>query len=305
MPKSGDIVRALFVGGPWDGRREDVRHSERIIVPVLDGPAVSHAPLAALLFKQVVYRPMLFGGRAQQFCIYAEESLSADDVMGMLVVHNYQSDWEYVALLAGVLAEPAEDAPRLVLADFLQEQGEEARAEFIRVQCELANPQEILIPFDETGMYLDLSRTTGTTQERACWLRARERELIDQCGYGWCDGLLGADWKTQGHAKGPNPRAVVTFRHRDNLECTSSFTFDFVRGFVAELTCTAADFLAHGDAITATHPIERVAITRLTFGTYDDLRIPGGRWDVRDRADTEAYLKGMWPGITFTVRPAE
>src|SRR5436309_3487752 len=36
---------------------------------------------------------------------------------------------------------PADDAPRLVLADWLEENGDEAdraRAEFIRIQCELA-----------------------------------------------------------------------------------------------------------------------------------------------------------------------
>ncbi len=45
------------------------------------------------------------------------------------------------ALLATVLADPAADTPRLVYADFLEESGQAeagARAEFIRIQCELA-----------------------------------------------------------------------------------------------------------------------------------------------------------------------
>jgi uncharacterized protein (TIGR02996 family) len=41
-------------------------------------------------------------------------------------------------LLAAVRAEPDDDTPRLVLADWLDEHGDCARAEFIRVQCELA-----------------------------------------------------------------------------------------------------------------------------------------------------------------------
>lgn len=41
------------------------------------------------------------------------------------------------ALLAAVLAAPADDLPRLVVADWLEEHGEPERAEFIRVQCEL------------------------------------------------------------------------------------------------------------------------------------------------------------------------
>src|SRR5947209_4774126 len=42
------------------------------------------------------------------------------------------------ALLKAVCDNPDEDTPRLVFADWLQEHGEEDRAEFIRVQCEAA-----------------------------------------------------------------------------------------------------------------------------------------------------------------------
>jgi uncharacterized protein (TIGR02996 family) len=42
------------------------------------------------------------------------------------------------ALLAAIRAAPADDAPRLVYADWLDEHGRPERAEFIRVQCELA-----------------------------------------------------------------------------------------------------------------------------------------------------------------------
>ena len=42
------------------------------------------------------------------------------------------------ALLAGIAARPADDLPRLVFADWLDDAGDADRAEFIRVQCELA-----------------------------------------------------------------------------------------------------------------------------------------------------------------------
>jgi uncharacterized protein (TIGR02996 family) len=41
-----------------------------------------------------------------------------------------------LALLAGIAAEPDEDAPRLVYADYLDEHGDHDRAELIRAQCE-------------------------------------------------------------------------------------------------------------------------------------------------------------------------
>jgi uncharacterized protein (TIGR02996 family) len=45
---------------------------------------------------------------------------------------------DHHAFLQAILANPDEDAPRLIYADWLEEQGDTDRAEFIRVQCELA-----------------------------------------------------------------------------------------------------------------------------------------------------------------------
>src|SRR5438270_6972316 len=42
------------------------------------------------------------------------------------------------SFLAAVQADPEDDAPRLVYADWLQDNGDPDRAEFIRVQVELA-----------------------------------------------------------------------------------------------------------------------------------------------------------------------
>jgi uncharacterized protein (TIGR02996 family) len=41
------------------------------------------------------------------------------------------------AFLRDICANPEDDTPRLIYADWLDERGEEARAEFIRVQCEM------------------------------------------------------------------------------------------------------------------------------------------------------------------------
>jgi uncharacterized protein (TIGR02996 family) len=43
------------------------------------------------------------------------------------------------ALLAAIEANPADDLPRLVYADWLEEHGHPIRAEFIRLQCEIAH----------------------------------------------------------------------------------------------------------------------------------------------------------------------
>jgi uncharacterized protein (TIGR02996 family) len=46
------------------------------------------------------------------------------------------------AFLQDILANPDDDAPRLIFADWLEEHGDALRAEFIRVQCELARLAE-------------------------------------------------------------------------------------------------------------------------------------------------------------------
>src|SRR3954452_707004 len=46
------------------------------------------------------------------------------------------------AFLRAILGQPDDDAPRLVYADWLEEHGDADRAEFIRLQCELARLPE-------------------------------------------------------------------------------------------------------------------------------------------------------------------
>src|SRR5687768_5571910 len=54
------------------------------------------------------------------------------------------------ALLAAILANPDDDTPRLVYADWLQENGDDTRAEFIRLQCRnAARHPDQLDPADE------------------------------------------------------------------------------------------------------------------------------------------------------------
>jgi uncharacterized protein (TIGR02996 family) len=73
---------------------------------------------------------------------------------------------DHDALLAGVLAHPDADLPRLVYADFIEENGDATRAEFIRVQCALAG-----------GHFED-------EKEKAA-LELRERYLREKHGPAW------------------------------------------------------------------------------------------------------------------------
>jgi uncharacterized protein (TIGR02996 family) len=63
---------------------------------------------------------------------------------------------DHAPFLHAICARPEDDGPRLIYADWLDENGECERAEFIRVQCELARgrkfvPQDALVEIAESG----------------------------------------------------------------------------------------------------------------------------------------------------------
>src|SRR5207248_690173 len=63
------------------------------------------------------------------------------------------------AFLRAIAANPDDDAPRLIFADWLEENGDPERAEFIRTQCALAS--------------------SNLSEKRRHTLRVRERELLE------------------------------------------------------------------------------------------------------------------------------
>jgi uncharacterized protein (TIGR02996 family) len=75
------------------------------------------------------------------------------------------------AFLTAILADPDDDAPRLIYADWLDEQGRPERAEFIRVQCDLARRPE--------------------GDSRRGELQARERALLAVHEKDWAAPLVG------------------------------------------------------------------------------------------------------------------
>jgi uncharacterized protein (TIGR02996 family) len=130
------------------------------------------------------------------------------------------------ALLRAILDQPKEETPRLVYADWCDENGQPERAEFIRVQVTIAG--------------------WGTTPPADAeeWVR-RERELR------WAHGLKWALPATEVHHSGPTgvgPSAghILGF---------------FSRGFVSHVSCSWPDWRTHADAILAAQPVERVRLT--------------------------------------------
>jgi len=128
------------------------------------------------------------------------------------------------ALLAAILEEPSEDAPRLIYADWLDEHGDSERAEFIRVQCELA--ARFGVPPD--GQPVATGNQDADREEKC--LRMREQQLLGKDFCRWGVRLPG-------------------------------FTSTYSRGFVCSVTCTCSDWLQHGPAIVRQQPVQEVTLS--------------------------------------------
>jgi uncharacterized protein (TIGR02996 family) len=150
-----------------------------------------------------------------------------------------------VALLRAILTNPEEDMPRLVLADWLEENGCPERAEFVRVQVELAR-LEATTELDDRGWPV-YGHGGENGYCEACEpferLRGRKAALL---------GLYYGDWSAQLHQAIGCPQPHV-----------HSFAFDFARGFVAKLTCTAEAWRGYHERLYW-HPAQRVWCGRRT-----------------------------------------
>lgn len=217
-------------------------------------------------------------------------------------------------LMAAVCGDRSDDLPRLVVADWLDDRGECERAEFIRVQCEIAKWNARPMPKD-----------CAMTADKFSQLLFREALLLENHRYGWIDGLLGPGWKTCGLSG-----ALVNFTK--GVARTQPFHCIFQRGFIGEVICQWVDWSYHSAAILAAAPVGLVRLTTelpvdmtrvaAVGADYIDYRLgrfaKSGTWRVTiprdyssapsvdlgvfhyDRAVDE-LLKNHWPGVRFEL----
>lgn len=140
------------------------------------------------------------------------------------------------AIRRSILAGPAENSHRVVYADRLDELGgaaNAARAEFVRLQvAKEADP-------DWHGLLC--------LPERPCGNCRRERELLalaPLAAYRWTPAEF--DWAL---LRDGTFGATFDVRRNEPLELRWSPRCEFRRGFVEHVTCSAADWVAHADAL--------------------------------------------------------
>jgi uncharacterized protein (TIGR02996 family) len=177
------------------------------------------------------------------------------------------------AFLVQILAQPADDNVRLVFADWLTENGQPERGEFIRVQIELVRMSYINTNGEQCPNYEPtiVKELGGLREFSARWvdLRAREQELI-------LAGRNAVEWRGELVALLPNGHS------------------EFRRGFVEYVSCTALDWATHAAAILAAHPVLRVGLT-----TDPNVGDVFHVW--RNMKAGEPWQCERWPGIEFEL----
>ena len=192
---------------------------------------------------------------------------------------------EVAAFMRAIIGRPDDDVPRLVFADYLDERGKAERAEFIRVQCELAR---LKLTCPCRGYYCT-SLTCDWTNDYGS-LRRSERELLTAKGpYLWDESTVNGDYWIPAECY-----RMDSFQARRYEDC-------FRRGFVESITCSWSDWQRHADAIRAATPLQRVRLT--TWPILADLpRVTMGT-DLTGTLDVPATLSINYPGIKFELLP--
>lgn len=147
-------------------------------------------------------------------------------------------------LWAAIIAEPEDDALRLIYADRILDLGDErlfTLAEFIRVQVEMANgPASCGNPTDNPHRCFDFPE------------RCRRHALISAEKSLWQQHVPTAD---------DYGLSIREWCYEDGRGCTEAITeMRWIRGFPGEVKMTAAEFLRVGGRLAADLPLTRVVL---------------------------------------------
>lgn len=156
--------------------------------------------------------------------------------------------------LRAIIAAPADDLPRLAYADWLEESGEPERAEFIRVQCEIAELEET--DWREEAVAGKWGKGDDVLEKRGAHihaLRHRERQLLG----------FGPGGHTPDHKLNWYQWVGVARETIERRDVQGQVLRMFRRGFIDEIHLTLSQFFGGvlGPQIFRDHPVERVVIT--------------------------------------------
>lgn len=155
--------------------------------------------------------------------------------------------------LTAIIADPESDGPRLIYADWLEESGQDARAEFIRVQCAVAALPEA-----------DLDIHPLVARENELWRSHRDEWVRPLDALLFADGS--ADWFAPVRAVAEFAGAALGIGRRDNflsefVRVLAADRWTFRRGFAEKLRCGMRDFLRAAPDIARTTPLRSLTLS--------------------------------------------
>jgi len=179
--------------------------------------------------------------------------------------------------IKAILAKPDDDTVRLVMADWLIEQGQDIRARFIQIQVELAR---------KPGHNHNNEPRPETCE--LCRLSFAEREFIIEGGIDTLAGFEMPQWVMD---YGP-----PVFR----------------RGFVEKIGASAERWIDHGDLLYTATPLREVQLTTmLPIEVIENERDDGTVWyceainqvsSVDNAGEAAAEMLALrWPGVKFKL----
>lgn len=142
------------------------------------------------------------------------------------------------AFIRQICLTPDDDAPRLIFADWLDENDHPERAEFIRVQIRLAELRQEE-PSNEQIQRMDEVGSLAWRQ-RALWAK---RTLVTEIASSTSVYMSLGRSVHESHLAPDKMSALIR------------------RGFVDEIRCTLAEFMAHAQTIALTHPVRKWVLT--------------------------------------------
>lgn len=208
--------------------------------------------------------------------------------------------------IATILERPDKDGPRLVYADWLEEQGESHYAEFIRVGIQAIVPTHQTHPTEvlcEPGKFeCDWCKNKGKRKEERKKARLREVELFDYEESDWTFETI--------HGIPPHWLRGIT-----KIKTTKPYVV-WRRGFVDSVTCTTSDWLTHADEILASQPVMAVTLTTWPEDGWSELQastvmgrqrqylVAGRSVVVAANGGPVSLLSACWPRVkTWTLPP--
>jgi uncharacterized protein (TIGR02996 family) len=210
-------------------------------------------------------------------------------------------------LLRDVIAHPDDDGPRLAFADRLEETGAgDGRAEFIRVQCELARPARCEWEAEDGApcSQYNACRSSGRLQLWCPTCAAREKALPQlRHRERWLLAALREALTAELPTSRPECHAWGLYleRHADGID--DEFAVGFARGFAAVVTLPCAAWARHGPALVGAAPLTLVTLSDKEPTGYPASEavkthwrwFDGSRADGPDSRDPDELPSALWP----------